>query len=102
MPVRISTRPAGEPWRVVATSVVYRLAGADGVANVNPSQPLPHALEREVRVEAQPGYKLSGVPLILALNTHRCIALFVATGQGPFTIASGKPDWHPPRCRWPP
>ena len=91
MPVRISTRArAGEPWRVVATSVVYRLAGADGVANVNPSQPLPYALEREVRVEAQPGYKLSGVPLILALEYPPLHALFVATGQGPFTVASGK------------
>jgi hypothetical protein len=91
MPVRISTRArAGEPWRVVATSVVYRLAGADGVANVNPSQPLPYALEREVRVEAQPGYKLSGVPLILALEYPPLQALFVATGQGPFTVASGK------------
>lgn len=91
MPVRISTRArAGEPWRAVASSVVYRLAGADGVANINPPQPLPYALEREVRVEAQPGYKLSGVPLTLALEYPPLHALFVATGQGPFTIASGK------------
>ena len=91
MPVRISTRArAGEPWRAVASSVVYRLVGADGVANINPSQPLAYALEREVRVEAQPGYKLSGVPLTLTLEYPPLHALFVATGQGPFTIASGK------------
>ena len=80
---------AGEPWRV-ASSVVYRLVGADGVANINPSQPLAYALEREVRVEAQPGYKLSGVPLTLTLEYPPLHALFVATGQGLFTIASGK------------
>ncbi len=91
MPVRVSTRArAGEPWRVVAASVVYRLTGADGVANVNPAQPLAYQLEREVRVEAQPGYRLSGVPLTLALEYPPLHALFVATGPGPFTVASGK------------
>ena len=85
---------------MVATSVVYRLAGADGVANVNPSQPLPYALEREVRVEAQPGYKLSGVPLILALEYPPLHALFVATGQGRSPSQAEKRGWHPPRCRW--
>lgn len=91
MPVHISTRArAGEPWRMVASSVVYRLLGADGVANVSPAQPLAYGLEREVRVEAQPGYKLSGVPLTLALEYPPLHALFVATGPGPFTIASGK------------
>ena len=29
-------------------------------------------------------------------------ALFVATGPGPFTIASGKAGWHPPAARWRP
>ena len=41
-------------------------------------------------MEAQPGYKLSGVPLTLTLEYPPLHALFVATGQGPFTIASGK------------
>jgi Protein of unknown function (DUF3999) len=91
MPVRVSTRArAGEPWRTVTSSVVYRLTGADGVTSVNPAQPLAYALKREVRVEAMPGYRLTGVPLTLSLEFAPLHVLFVATGKGPFTVASGK------------
>ena len=42
-----------------------------------------------MRVEALRGYNLAGVPLTLALEYPPLDLLFVATGAGPFTIASG-------------
>jgi len=85
MPVRISTRArAGEPWRAVASTVVYRLEGT------NPAVGVVAPLDSQVRVEPQRGYKLTGVPLTLSVEYPPLQVLFVATGDGPFTIASGK------------
>jgi hypothetical protein len=91
MPVRVLTRArAGDPWQPVASTVVYRLTGADGVVGVNPSLPLNAVLSRELRVEALRGYSLSGVPLTLSVEHPPLHVVFVATGDGPFTIATGK------------
>ena len=46
-------------------------------------------LESLVRVEALRGYNLTGVPITLALEYAPLNVLFVATGDGPFTIATG-------------
>jgi Protein of unknown function (DUF3999) len=91
MPVRILTRArAGDPWSSVASTVVYRLNGSDGAAGINASISLAGALSNQLRVEALRGYSLSGVPLTLALEYPPLQVLFVATGSGPFVIASGK------------
>ncbi len=91
MPVRILTRArAGDPWQPVASTVVYRLAGTPGTDGVNPSLPVNAMLASQLRVEALRGYSLTGVPLTLALEYPPLQVLFIATGDGPFSIATGK------------
>lgn len=91
MPVRILTRArAGDPWQPVASTVVFRLAGSSGSDSVNPSLPLQATLAAQLRVEALRGYSLTGVPLTLVLEYPPLQVLFVATGDGPFSIATGK------------
>ncbi|MEO7253035.1 MAG: DUF3999 family protein [Casimicrobium sp.] len=89
MPVHVLTRSrSGDPWRTVANTVVFRLASG-GAQSVNSAQPLSSALETQVRVEALRGYSLTGVPITLALEYAPLNVLFIATGEGPFTIATG-------------
>ncbi len=97
MPVRILTRArAGDPWQLVASTVIYRLAAKDAkdtkgeTASINPDLPLRLPLAAQLRVEALRGYSLTGVPLTLALEYPPLQVLFVATGDGPFTIATGR------------
>ena len=90
MPVRVLTRSrSGDPWRTVANTVVYRLALGDAAQRINPSVPISSPLESLIRVEALRGYNLTGVPITLALEYAPLNALFIATGDGPFTIATG-------------
>ena len=90
MPVRILARArAGDPWQPVASTVVYRLAGATGTDSINSSIPISAALASQLRVEALRGYNLTGVPLLLALEYPPLQVLFIATGDGPFSIATG-------------
>ena len=91
MPVRVLTRArAGDPWLPVASTVVYRLAGSDGTVGMNPSLPIRSPLSSELRAEALRGYNLTGVPLTLTVEHPPLQVLFIATGDGPFTIATGK------------
>ena len=91
MPVRILTRArAGDPWQLVSSTVVYRLAGATGGDSINPAIPINSALASQLRVEALRGYSLAGVALSLALEFPPLQVLFIATGDGPFSIATGK------------
>ncbi len=90
MPVRILTRArAGDPWQPIASTVVYRLAGSNGTDSVNPSLPINAYLASQLRIEALRGYSLTGVALTLALEYPPLQVLFVATGDGPFTLATG-------------
>lgn len=85
MPLTISTRErAGEPWRIVASTVVFHFDGQNGA--VTPRAPLA----TQLRVEPARGYSLRGVPLTLTLEYAPMQVLFVATGPAPFTIAAGK------------
>jgi hypothetical protein len=91
MPVRILTRArAGDPWQPVASTVVYRLPGTSGTDGINPSLPVNAMLTSQLRVEALRGYSLTGVPLTLALEYPPLQVLFIATGDGPFSIVTGK------------
>ena len=91
MPVRILTRArSGDPWQPVASTVVYRLKGTSGTDGVNPSLPIGATLASQLRVEALHGYSLTGLPLTLALEYPPLQVLFIATGDGPFSIATGK------------
>jgi len=90
MPVRVLTRSrSGDPWRTVANTVVYRLASGNAAQSINPSVPMSSPLESLVRVEALRGYNLTGVPITLALEYAPLNVLFIATGDGPFTLATG-------------
>jgi Protein of unknown function (DUF3999) len=91
MPVRILTRArAGDVWRTVASTVVYRLTNSAGATNVNPSIALSSRLESQLRIEALPGYSLAGVPLTLAVEYAPLNVVFIASGDGPFDIATGR------------
>ena len=91
MPVRILTRArAGDPWQPIASTVVYRLPGTSGTDGVNPSLPINTPLASQLRVEALRGYSLTGVPLTLALEYPPLQVLFIATGDGPFSVVTGK------------
>lgn len=92
MPVRVLTRArAGDPWRLVMSTVVYRLNTAgSNTSNTNPSTSLFAPLDAHVRIEPHTGYRLSGVPLTLALEYPPLHAVFVASGNGPFVVAAGK------------
>ncbi len=91
MPVRILTRArAGDPWQSIASTVVYRLPGTSGTDGVNPSLPINTPLALQLRVEALRGYSLTGVPLTLALEYPPLQVLFIATGDGPFSVVTGK------------
>ena len=91
MPVRILTRArAGDPWQSIASTVVYRLPGTSGTDGVNPSLPINTPLASQLRVEALRGYSLTGVPLALALEYPPLQVLFIATGDGPFSVVTGK------------
>lgn len=91
MPVRILARSRpGDPWLTIGSTVVYRLAAADGSVSVNPSLPVFTGPATAFRVEPLPGYRLTGVPLTLGLEYPPLQVLFVATGDRPFTIASGQ------------
>ncbi len=91
MPVRILTRArAGDPWQSVASTVVYRLPGTHGTDGVNASLPFNATLASQLRVEALRGYSLTGVPLSLALEYPPMQVLFIATGDGPFSVVTGK------------
>lgn len=92
MPVRLLTRArAGDVWLPIASTVVYRLGGTDSADNTNPSQPIAANTATFLRVEPLTGYSLKGVPLTLDAEYPPLQVVFVATGEGPFTIATGKP-----------
>ena len=91
MPVRILTRArAGDPWQPVASTVVFRMPGTSGTDGVNSSLPINTPLASQLRVEALRGYSLTGVPLTLALEYPPLQVLFIATGDGPFSVVTGK------------
>ena len=89
LPVRILGRnEASQPWRLLAQTVVYRLADAGGEA-VNPSVALHGASARWLRVEASNGADLATAQLQVTAEFEPLQLVFVATGDGPFQLAAG-------------
>ncbi len=89
LPVRILGRnEASQPWRLLAQTVVYRLADAGGEA-VNPSVALHGASARWLRVEASNGADLATAQLQATAEFEPLQLVFVATGDGPFQLAAG-------------
>lgn len=89
VPIRVLGRNHREqPWSLLASSVVYRL-GAAGKEQASGPVELRGASVREVKIEADaktPGF--AAAPEI-SLQFEPAQVVFLASGQGPFTLAAG-------------
>jgi hypothetical protein len=95
VPVRILGRnEASQPWRLLAQTVVYRLADAGGEA-VNPPVALNGASARWLRLEASNGADLTGAQLQATAEFEPVQLLFLTTGEGPFQLAAGRAGTTP-------
>ncbi|RYF43892.1 MAG: DUF3999 family protein [Comamonadaceae bacterium] len=92
VPVRILGRnDAAQPWRTLASTVVYRLQGANGSAETtNPAVPLGGASVRYLRVEATHGMQLAPSALRASVEFTPVQMVFVASGPAPFQLAAGR------------
>lgn len=92
VPVRILGRnDAAQPWRLLGSTVVYRLQGANGAAeSTNPAVPLNVASVRWLRVEATHGMQLAPGALRAGVEFAPVQLVFVATGAAPFQLAAGR------------
>ncbi len=96
VPVRIQGREdrggqatAAQPWRTLATSVVYRLDTV-GQGSNNPPTPLHSASVRALRVESPQGATLPSGGLQASVEFAPVQLAFLASGAGPFTLAVGR------------
>ena len=90
VPVRILGRNDGaQPWRTLASSVVYRLDTV-GQGNSNPPTPLHGVSLRGLRVEAARGMALPQGGLQATVEFAPLQVAFLASGTGPFTLAVGR------------
>lgn len=95
LPVRILGRTdATQPWRSLATSVVYRLDSV-GTANRNPPTPLPPVSVRALRVEASQGAILEPDGVQATVEFAPLQIAFLASGAGPYTLAVGRAQTQP-------
>jgi len=89
VPIRVLGRNHREqPWALLATTVVYRL-GAAGKEQASGPVEIGGASAREVKIEADaktPGF--AAAPEI-SLQFEPAQVVFLASGQGPFTLAAG-------------
>ncbi|MEP6824682.1 MAG: DUF3999 family protein [Ramlibacter sp.] len=91
VPVRILGRSdASQPWRPLASTVVYRLQGPTGTDTTNPPVALNGASVRWLRVEATHGMQLGAGALRAAVEFAPVQLVFVASGAAPFTLAAGR------------
>ena len=90
VPVRILGRgEASQPWRTLASSVVYRLDGA-GEGSSNPATVLHGASLHSLRVEVGKGMALPDGGLQATVEFAPVQVAFLASGAGPFTLAVGR------------
>lgn len=90
VPVRILGRgEASQPWRTLASSVVYRLDGV-GEGSSNPATVLHGASLHSLRVEAGKGVVLPDGGLQATVEFAPMQVAFLASGAGPFTLAVGR------------
>ena len=95
VPVRILGRNEfAQPWRMVATSVVYRLDTV-GEGNSNPPTPLQGVSLRGLRVEAARGMALPEGGLQATVEFAPLQVAFLASGTAPFTLAVGRAQTPP-------
>lgn len=90
VPLRISGRgDAAQPWRLLASTVVYRMDTVAG-GRSNLPQPLPGSALRQLRLETSNGLPLpaAGVRVNAALAPVQ--VAFLASGSGPFQVVAGR------------
>jgi hypothetical protein len=89
VPIRVLGRnDRNQPWSLLATTVVYRLSTAGKEQTSGPVE-LQGASVREVKIEADaktPGFA-SAPDIVLQFEPAQLV--FLASGQGPFTLAAG-------------
>jgi len=89
-PVRVLARnEASLPWRQVGNTVVYRLANG-GADATNPPLALPGVSARWLRLESTNGADLATARLQASAQFQPVRLVFVASGQGPFELATGR------------
>jgi hypothetical protein len=90
VPVRIAGRvDAAQPWRNLASTVVFRLDSV-GTGAVNAPVTMPATPLRALRVEASNGLALPAGGLQATVEFAPVQLAFVASGMGPFTLAVGR------------
>ena len=95
VPVRIQGRgDATQPWRTLASSVVYRLDTV-GQGSSNPPTPLHGASVRALRVETSQGAALPPGGLQATVEFAPLQLAFLASGAGPFTLVVGRTNTAP-------
>jgi hypothetical protein len=95
LPVRILGRnEAGQPWRLLARTVVYRL-GPGGSEGTNPPADLHGASAQWLRIESTNGADLGTAALKVSAEFQPHQLVFVATGAGPFEVAVGRAGTEP-------
>ena len=91
VPVRVLARQQPEaPWTLLGRHVVFWLTAPDGQAQHSPPMELGSASWREWRVEADAGSAGFASPPALTAWLAPVQAVFVASGDGPFTLALGQ------------
>lgn len=91
IPVRVLGRNHREqPWSPLASAVVYKMA-TDGKEQASGPVELGGASVREIKIEADPKTPGFAAAPALALQFEPAQLVFLASGQGPFTLAAGLP-----------
>lgn len=91
IPVRVLGRNHREqPWSPLASAVVYKMA-TGGKEQASGPVELSGASVREIKIEADPKTPGFAAAPALALQFEPAQLVFLASGQGPFTLAAGLP-----------
>ncbi|KZT16881.1 hypothetical protein A1D30_06920 [Acidovorax sp. GW101-3H11] len=91
LPVRVLGRNHREqPWSPLASAVVYKMATGGKEQTSGPVE-LGGASVREIKIEADPKTPGFAAAPALALQFEPAQLVFLASGQGPFTLAAGLP-----------
>ncbi|MBG9388291.1 DUF3999 family protein [Caenimonas aquaedulcis] len=89
-PVRILGRnEPSQPWRVLASTVIFRL-GSAGNETTNEPLPLHGAPVAWLRIESTQGAALAPGAITAAAEFEPLRVVFVATGDAPFQLAAGR------------
>lgn len=89
IPVRVLGRNHREqPWSPLASAVVYKMA-TGGKEQASGPVELGGASVREIKIEADPKTPGFAAAPALALQFEPAQLVFLASGQGPFTLAAG-------------